>query len=101
MKRAGHGSVIFTGATAALRGGAGFANLASPKFALRSLSQSMARELSPDNIHVAHVIIEGQILSDRYAHLQESRGPESLLDPDHIAQSYLHLANQPKGSGPQ
>ncbi len=96
MKQAGRGSIIFTGATAALRGGAGFANLASPKFALRSLSQSMARELGPDNIHVAHVIIDGQILSERYAHLQENRGPDSLLDPDHIAQSYLHLVNQPR-----
>ncbi|HEX5421492.1 MAG TPA: SDR family NAD(P)-dependent oxidoreductase, partial [Gammaproteobacteria bacterium] len=59
MLEHGSGTILFTGATASLRGGAGFANLASPKFALRALAQSMARELGPRGIHVAHVIIDG------------------------------------------
>ena len=63
----GTGTILFTGATASLRGGAGFANLASPEFALRAIAQSLARELSPKGIHVAHVIIDGQIHSRRYA----------------------------------
>ncbi len=96
MLKAGRGTIIFTGATAALRGGAGYANLSSPKFALRSLSQTMARELGPENIHVAHVIIDGQIRSERSAPLEKNRGPDSLLDPDHVAQNYLHLARQPR-----
>ena len=55
----GQGTILFTGATAALRGGKGFANLAVPKFGLRALAQSMARELGPQGIHVAHVVIDG------------------------------------------
>jgi len=96
MQAAGRGTIIFTGATAALRGAAGFANLSSPKFALRSLSQTMARELGPENIHVAHVVIDGQILSERSAHLLKSRGPDALLDPEHIARNYVYLAQQPR-----
>ena len=88
------GTILFTGATASLRGGAGFANLASPKFALRALAQSMARELAPEGIHVAHVIIDGQIHSDRYADLLEQRGPDSLLEPTAIAAAYLTLHRQ-------
>lgn len=94
----GQGSVIFTGATASLRGGAGFVNLASPKFALRALAQSMARELGPEGIHVAHVIIDGQINSPRYAHLAGERGPDSLLAPDAIAATYLDLYRQPRSA---
>ena len=87
----GSGTIIFTGATASLRGGAGFANLAVPKFGLRALSQSMARELGPHGIHVAHVIIDGQIASERYEHLAAERGPDALLAPDEIARAYWHL----------
>lgn len=87
----GHGTIIFTGATASLRGSAGFANLAVPKFGLRALAQSMARELAPKGLHVAHVIIDGQIASERYAHLADERGPDSLLSPDAIAESYFQL----------
>jgi len=90
----GGGTIIFTGATASLRGGAGFANLAVPKFGLRALAQSMARELGPENIHVAHVIIDGQIAAERYAHLEKERGPDSLLDPDAIADTYFRLHTQ-------
>jgi NAD(P)-dependent dehydrogenase (short-subunit alcohol dehydrogenase family) len=88
------GTIIFTGATASLRGGAGFANLAVPKFGLRALAQSMARELGPKGIHVAHVIIDGQIASERYEHLAAERGADSLLAPDMIAESYWTLHRQ-------
>lgn len=94
MLKHGSGTILFTGATASLRGGAGFANLASPKFALRALAQSMARELSPKGIHVAHVIIDGQIHSQRYAQLLGERGPDSLLEPSAIAEAYLALHRQ-------
>ena len=88
------GTILFTGATASLRGGAGFVNLASPKFGLRAVAQSMARELGPKGIHVAHVVIDGQIHSERYAHLAAQRGPDSLLEPDAIAAQYLALHRQ-------
>jgi NAD(P)-dependent dehydrogenase (short-subunit alcohol dehydrogenase family) len=94
MVKRGHGTIIFTGATAALRGSAGFANLAVPKFGLRALAQSMARELGPQGVHVAHVIIDGQIESERYRHLAEERGEDSLLAPDAIAELYLQLHRQ-------
>ena len=98
MVAAGAGTIIFTGATASLRESAGFANLAVPKFGLRALAQSMARELGPKGIHVAHVIIDGQIESDRNANLAAQRGPASLLPPDAIAESYYQLHRQPRGA---
>ena len=94
MAERGSGTILFTGATASLRGGSGFVNLAAPKFGLRAVAQSMARELGPKNIHVAHVIIDGQIRSERYAHLEGERGPDSLLDPEAIASQYLALHRQ-------
>lgn len=94
----GAGTVIFTGATASLRGSAGFANLAVPKFGLRALAQSMARELGPKGVHVAHVIIDGQIAAERYRHLTEKRGPDSLLSPDAIAETYYQLHRQPRSA---
>jgi NAD(P)-dependent dehydrogenase (short-subunit alcohol dehydrogenase family) len=90
----GSGTILLTGATASLRGGPGFVNLASPKFGLRAVAQSMARELGPKGIHVAHVIIDGQIRSERYEHLLGERGPDSLLEPDAIARAYLTLHRQ-------
>lgn len=101
MQAAGRGTIIFTGATAALRGGAGFANLAVPKFGLRALSQSLARELGPQGIHVAHAIIDGQIESERYRHLLDERGPDSLLKPADIAEAYLALHRQPRSAWTQ
>src|SRR3546814_2407210 len=77
-------------------GSARFANLASPKFALRAIAQSMARELGPLGVHVAHVIVDGQILAPSKQHLLDERGPDSLLDPHAIAQTYLHLHQQPR-----
>jgi NAD(P)-dependent dehydrogenase (short-subunit alcohol dehydrogenase family) len=98
MASAGAGTIIFTGATASLRGSAGFANLAVPKFGLRALAQSMARELGPKGVHVAHVIIDGQIESDRSRHLLDERGPASLLPPRAIAESYYQLHRQAPGA---
>ena len=97
----GGGTILLTGATASLRGGAGFVNLASPKFGLRAVAQSMARELGPKGIHVAHVIIDGQIHSERYAHLANERGPDSLLDSDAIAAQYLALHRQHRSAWTQ
>ena len=76
MVKRGQGTIIFTGATAALRGSAGFANLAVPKFRLRALAQSMARELGPQGVHIGFVIIDGQIESERYRHLIDERGED-------------------------
>jgi NAD(P)-dependent dehydrogenase (short-subunit alcohol dehydrogenase family) len=98
MVEQGIGTILLTGATASLRGGAGFVNLASPKFGLRAVAQSLARELGPKGIHVAHVIIDGQIHSERYAHLAAERGPDSLLEPDAIAKTYLELHRQPRSA---
>jgi NAD(P)-dependent dehydrogenase (short-subunit alcohol dehydrogenase family) len=97
----GRGTILFTGATASLRGGAGFVSLASPKFGLRAVAQSMARELGPKNIHVTHVVIDGQIHSERYAHLESERGPDSLLDPDAIAAQYVALHRQHRSAWTQ
>ena len=86
-----NGTIIFTGATAALRGGANFLNLAMGKFGLRALSQSMARELQPQGLHVAHVIIDGQIESDRPGRSVADRGVDAVLSPAAIAEAYYQL----------
>ncbi|MFQ5765617.1 MAG: oxidoreductase, partial [Rhodospirillales bacterium] len=83
------------------RGGAGFHNLAVPKFGLRALAQSMARELGPKGIHVAHVIVDGQIMSERHAGLAEERAEDGLLDPDAIARNYLDLHRQHRSAWTQ
>ena len=92
-KTGGHhnGTVIFTGATASLRGGANFLNLAVGKFALRALSQSMAREFQAQGIHVAHVIIDGQIESERPGRSVAERGVDAVLSPAAIAEAYYQL----------
>jgi NAD(P)-dependent dehydrogenase (short-subunit alcohol dehydrogenase family) len=96
MLAKGRGAILFTGASASVKGYAQSASFAMGKFALRGLAQSMARELSPQGIHVAHVVIDGGIRSARRA---ESAGaPDSLLDPDAIAASYLHLIRQPRSA---
>jgi NAD(P)-dependent dehydrogenase (short-subunit alcohol dehydrogenase family) len=101
MSGQGSGTIIFTGATASLRGSARFANLAVGKFGLRALAQSMARELGPKGIHVAHVIIDGQIQSERYAELAKERPEDGLLNPDAIAESYLQLHLQHRSAWTQ
>jgi len=92
----GRGAILFTGASASVKGYARSAPFAMGKFALRGLAQSMARELAPQGIHVAHVVIDGQI---REAGREDPPGrPDSTLDPDAIAQSYLDLLRQPRSA---
>lgn len=82
-----NGTIIFSGATGSTRGGAGFAAFASPKFALRALAQSMARELGPKGIHIAHVVLDGMIA-------QDDSPSDSLLQPAAIAETYYQLHRQ-------
>jgi NAD(P)-dependent dehydrogenase (short-subunit alcohol dehydrogenase family) len=90
------GAIIFTGASASVKGYAQSAPFAMGKFALRGLAQSMARELQPQGIHIAHVVVDGGIRSERRADPPDK--PDSFLDPDAIAQSYLHLLQQPRSA---
>ena len=90
------GVILFTGASASVKGYAQSAPFAMGKFALRGLAQSMARELHPQGIHVAHVVIDGGIKSARRA--EPADKPESLLDPDAIAATYMHLIHQPRSA---
>jgi NAD(P)-dependent dehydrogenase (short-subunit alcohol dehydrogenase family) len=92
----GHGAILFTGASAGMKGFAQSAPFAMGKFALRGLAQSMARELSPRGIHVAHIVIDGGIKSARRP--EPSDKPASLLDPDAIAATYLHVIHQPRSA---
>lgn len=92
------GSILFTGATASVRGGKNFAAFSGGKHALRALAQSMARELGPQGIHVAHIVIDGSIdtefirtlFPERYA----LKYADGILDPEHIAENYVHLHKQ-------
>jgi len=94
MVEMGRGTIILTGATAALRGSAKFAALATGKFGLRALAQSMAREFGPQGIHVAHVIIDGQINTPRLREDQPDREESTTLSPDSIAETYWQLHAQ-------
>ncbi len=94
MIDAGGGTLIVSGATASLRGGPRFAAFASAKFALRGLTQSLAREYQPHGIHVAHVILDGIIDTDRSRALH-NLDPAKMMDPSDIAAAYWHLAQQP------
>jgi NAD(P)-dependent dehydrogenase (short-subunit alcohol dehydrogenase family) len=91
-----HGAILFTGASASVKGYAQSAPFAMGKFALRGLAQSMARELAPQGIHVAHVVIDGGIRSARRT--EPADRPDSMLDPDAIAGTYLHLLQQPRSA---
>jgi len=93
MVAAGGGSMIFTGATASLRGRRNFAAFASSKFALRGLAQALAREYGPRGIHIAHTIIDGLIWGPQTIERFDP-SPASCLMPEDIAQTYLHLAEQ-------
>lgn len=95
MVAAGRGTLIFSGATASLRGGARFAALASPKFALRGLAQSLAREFQPQGVHVAHVILDGIIDSAR-SRARHNLEPEKMMNPAEIAEVYWTLSRQPR-----
>lgn len=95
MVEAGRGTVLLTGATAAMRGGARFSALAVGKFGLRALAQSMAREFGPQGIHVAHVVIDGQIDTPRVREMSgEDREAHTMLSPDAIAETYWQLHSQ-------
>ena len=102
MAPRGRGTIIFTGATASLRGGAGYSAFAGAKHALRALAQSMARELGPRNIHVAHVIVDGAIdsnfIRENLPDVDSKRDEDAILNPDHIAQNYVMLHNQPRSA---
>jgi NAD(P)-dependent dehydrogenase (short-subunit alcohol dehydrogenase family) len=91
-----HGAILFTGASASVKGYAQSAPFAMGKFALRGLAQSMARELQPQGIHVGHIVVDGGIRSERRPNPADK--PDSMLDPDAIAQSYLHLLQQPRSA---
>ncbi|MGN8259691.1 SDR family oxidoreductase [Pseudomonas sp. SMSB3] len=94
------GTIMFTGATAGTRGAAGFAAFAGAKHALRALAQSMARELGPRNIHVAHVVVDGAIdtafIRDSFPERYALKDQDGILDPEHIADSYWFLHAQPR-----
>lgn len=90
MVKQGHGTILFTGASASVKGYPRSSSFAMGKFALRGLAQSLARELQPQNIHVGHVVIDGGIANPG----RTPSGPDALLDPDAIAESYLSLHRQ-------
>ncbi len=98
----GNGTIIFTGATASLRGGAGYSAFSGAKGALRMLAQSMARELGPQGIHVAHTIIDGAIdtefIKGRLADFDRAKAQDLILNPQAIAANYVMLHKQPKSA---
>jgi NAD(P)-dependent dehydrogenase (short-subunit alcohol dehydrogenase family) len=99
MAGRGRGTILFTGATASLRGAANFAAFATAKHGIRALAQSMARELGPRNIHVAHVVIDGAIdtafIRDNFPEKYAERARGGILSPDQIADAYWYLHSQP------
>jgi NAD(P)-dependent dehydrogenase (short-subunit alcohol dehydrogenase family) len=96
MLARGSGNILFTGASASVKGYAQSAPFAMGKFALRGLAQSMARELAPRNIHVAHLVIDGGVRSADRREAPDQ--PDSMLDPDAIAQTYLQIIRQPRNA---
>lgn len=100
MVARGRGTMIFTGATASLRGGAGFSAFAAAKHSLRALAQSCARELGPKGIHVAHTVIDGAIdsnfIREIFPKVDAMREKDLILNPDHIAKNYVQLHHQPR-----
>ena len=101
MVARGFGTILFTGATASLRGAAGYAAFAGAKHALRALAQSMARELGPRHIHVAHVVIDGAVdtafIRDNMPDVYADRMPkDGILKPEHVAEAFWQLHRQPR-----
>lgn len=100
MAPRGKGTILFTGATASLRGAAHFAAFAGAKHALRALAQSMARELGPRGIHVAHVVVDGAIdtefIRENFPERYALKSQDGILNPDHIAENYWMLHAQPR-----
>ncbi|MEP5765721.1 MAG: SDR family NAD(P)-dependent oxidoreductase [Halieaceae bacterium] len=105
MQERERGSIFFTGATSAIRGGSGFAAFAAAKHGARALAQSMARELGPQGVHVAHVIVDGPIdgefVRTQFPDLVAQRPDDGILDPDAIAANYLMLHRQPRNAWTQ
>ncbi len=102
MSERGRGTILFTGATASLRGGAGYSAFAGAKHALRALAQSLARELGPKGVHVAHVVIDGMIdgafIRGLVPDAAEKLAREEILAPDEIARNYVWLHRQKRGA---
>ena len=102
MAPRGRGTILFTGATASLRGGSGFAAFSGAKAGLRMLAQSMARELGPQGIHVAHIVIDGAIDTDfirgRHPDFDNAKAQDLILNPDAIAANYVALHKQPRSA---
>ncbi len=96
MQPKGHGAVLFTGASASVKGYPLSSAFAMGKFALRGLAQSMARELSPQGIHIGHFVIDGAIRNP--GRVEPADKPDSMLDPDAIAETYLAVLNQPRSA---
>lgn len=96
MAPRGHGAILFTGATAGVKGFANSAAFAMGKFALRGLAQSAARELGPKGVHVAHFVIDGSVRSGQRPDPADK--PDSLLDPEAIAQTYIDVLRQPRST---
>lgn len=100
MAKRQRGTIMFTGATAGLRGASGFAAFAGAKHGIRALSQSMARELGPMNIHVAHVVVDGAIDTDfireSFPEKYATKDQDGILNPEHIAENYWYLHSQPR-----
>jgi len=96
MLAQGRGTILFTGASASVKGYPQSASFAMGKFALRGLAQSMARELAPKGIHVGHFVIDGGIRQPGESRAE--RGPDGFLDPDAIAQTYLQVHDQPRSA---
>ena len=94
------GTIIFTGATASMRGGSGFAAFSSAKFGLRAVAQSLARELGPKGIHVAHTVIDGAIdhpwIKENFPEIYKLKKVDGILNPDDIAEAYYNLHLQEK-----
>jgi NAD(P)-dependent dehydrogenase (short-subunit alcohol dehydrogenase family) len=97
MVKQGSGTILFTGASASVKGYPRSSSFAMGKFALRGLAQSLARELQPQNIHVGHIVIDGGIAKDGDPRANE-RGPDGLLDPNAIAETYFQLHRQPRSA---
>ncbi|WP_041931233.1 SDR family oxidoreductase [Pseudomonas brassicacearum] len=99
MVKRQRGTILFTGATAGLRGASGFAAFAGAKHGIRALAQSMARELGPLNIHVAHVVVDGAIdtdfIRDNFPEKYATKDQDGILNPEHIADNYWYLHSQP------
>ncbi|MDA7946563.1 MAG: SDR family NAD(P)-dependent oxidoreductase [Hyphomicrobiaceae bacterium] len=94
----GHGALFFTGASASVKGYAQSSSFAMGKFALRGLAQSLARELQPKNIHVAHFVIDGGVANEDRGLTNTDAEPDKWLEPDAIAQTYMAILNQPRSA---